>query len=87
MIKLDMSLVRDIDSDAERRALASAIIAFARETRKEVIAEGVETLAELARSRHWQVDKVQGNLLSRPLPRDDALRLPRQRPLEGLPDS
>jgi len=87
MIKLDMSLVRDIDRDAERRALASAIIAFARETHKEVIAEGVETLAELEALKALQVDKVQGNLLSRPLPRDDALRLPRRRQLEGLQDS
>ncbi|MGE6319414.1 sensor domain-containing phosphodiesterase [Pseudomonas oryzihabitans] len=86
MIKLDMSLVRDIDRDAERRALASAIIAFARETHKEVIAEGVETLAELEALKALQVDKVQGNLLSRPLPRDDALRLPRRRQLEGQAD-
>jgi len=84
MIKLDMSLVRDIDRDAERRALASAIIAFARETGKEVIAEGVETFAELQALQTLNVDKVQGNLLSRPLPRDEALRLPRHRQLEAL---
>ncbi|HCV79103.1 MAG TPA: diguanylate phosphodiesterase, partial [Pseudomonas sp.] len=47
---------------------------------------GVETLAELEALKALQVDKVQGNLLSRPLPRDDALRLPRQRQLEGQAD-
>ena len=82
MIKLDMSLVRDIDHDPERRALASAIIAFAQETRKEVIAEGVETFAELRALKTLNVDKVQGNLLSCPLPRVEALQLTLYQQLE-----
>lgn len=47
-IKLDMSLTRDIDTDAARRALASALILFARETGSKIVAEGVETAAELS---------------------------------------
>ncbi|QHI96878.1 EAL domain-containing protein [Xylophilus rhododendri] len=67
-IKLDMSLVRNIDSDARRRALAAALIAFAREIGSAVTAEGVETEAELQTLRQLGVDKVQGFHMSRPVP-------------------
>ncbi|MCZ2495266.1 EAL domain-containing protein [Xylophilus sp. Kf1] len=66
-IKLDMSLVRNIDGDARRRALAAALIAFAREIGSVVTAEGVETEAELQALRKLGVDKVQGFHMSRPL--------------------
>lgn len=67
-IKLDMSLTRDIGSDRPRRALAAALIGFARETGSELIAEGVETAAELAALRELGVGKGQGYLLGRPAP-------------------
>ncbi|WP_462378872.1 sensor domain-containing phosphodiesterase [Pseudomonas sp. Marseille-QA0892] len=76
LIKLDMSLVRDIDKDSRRRALASALIAFARETGSSIVAEGVETSEELAALRSLGADKAQGNLLSRAISLDDARRLP-----------
>lgn len=76
LIKLDMSLVRDIDKDSRRRALASALIAFARETGSSIVAEGVETTEELATLRALGADKAQGNLLSRAISLDDARRLP-----------
>jgi EAL domain-containing protein (putative c-di-GMP-specific phosphodiesterase class I) len=66
-IKLDMSLVRNIDSDARRRALAAALIAFAREIGSAVTAEGVETAGELQALRNLGVDKVQGFHMSRPV--------------------
>lgn len=65
-IKLDMSLTRDIDSDRSKRALAAALIGFASETGCELIAEGVETEAELATLRELGVRKGQGYLLGRP---------------------
>ena len=46
-IKLDMTLTRDIDTDADRRALASSLHTFAREVSATVIAEGIETAADL----------------------------------------
>lgn len=76
LIKLDMSLVRDIDKDSRRRALASALIAFARETGCSIVAEGVETAEELATLRTLGADKAQGNLLSRAISLDEARRLP-----------
>ena len=66
LIKLDMSLTRGIDQDRKRRALASALIAFAQETRASIVAEGVETAGELNTLCELGVRKVQGYFLSRP---------------------
>jgi EAL domain-containing protein (putative c-di-GMP-specific phosphodiesterase class I) len=67
-VKLDISLTRGIDRDRKRRALASALIAFARETDLEIIAEGVETAAELTTLRALGVCEAQGYHLARPKP-------------------
>ena len=74
LLKLDISLTRGIDHDLKRRALASALIAFARETRIGVIAEGVETAAELQALRALGVTKVQGYYLGRPMPLAEVTR-------------
>jgi EAL domain-containing protein (putative c-di-GMP-specific phosphodiesterase class I) len=68
VIKLDVSLIRKIDTDAGCRALAAAIIRFAEETGSKVVAEGVETDAELQALRELKVKKAQGYLLGRPAP-------------------
>ena len=73
VIKLDMSLTRDIDSDPSRRALAKGLIAFAREVGSRITAEGVETESELATLRAIGVDKAQGYYLSRPCPLEDLM--------------
>jgi EAL domain-containing protein (putative c-di-GMP-specific phosphodiesterase class I) len=75
MIKLDMSLTRGIDQDPKLRAMASALIAFARETGSTVIAEGVETAGELDALRGLGVNKVQGFLLGQPMELSEAERL------------
>ncbi len=67
-LKLDRELVRDLDSDRNRRALVSAVIAFAGEVGTSVIAEGVETESELEALRDADVHLVQGYLLARPGP-------------------
>jgi EAL domain-containing protein (putative c-di-GMP-specific phosphodiesterase class I) len=85
LLKLDMSLTRGIDHDRKRRALASALIAFARETRIGVIAEGVETAAELRALRALGVTKVQGYYLGRPMPLTE-LTQPRWSHFESPPD-
>jgi len=68
VIKLDSSLIRNIDSDTGSRALAAALIRFAEETGCKVVAEGVETQEELAMLRRLEVNKAQGYLLGRPEP-------------------
>lgn len=75
MIKLDMSLTRGIDRDPALRAMASALIAFARETDSTVIAEGVETAGELEALRALGVHRIQGFLLGHPMELHDAQRL------------
>jgi EAL domain-containing protein (putative c-di-GMP-specific phosphodiesterase class I) len=66
VIKLDASLIRNVDSDTGCRALAAALIRFAEETGCKVVAEGVETQEELAMLRRLAVNKAQGYLLGRP---------------------
>ena len=79
IIKLDMSLTRDIDTDASRRALAKGLIAFAHEIGSTITAEGVETASELATLRLIGADKVQGYFLGKPQTLDD-VALAVQRP-------
>jgi EAL domain-containing protein (putative c-di-GMP-specific phosphodiesterase class I) len=43
--------------------------------RRRVIAEGVETLPQLATLRHFGCDEIQGYLYSRPVPGDQLLTL------------
>ncbi|TCG04608.1 hypothetical protein BZM27_39780 [Paraburkholderia steynii] len=66
-IKLDASLIRGIEDDASKRALTSAMVIFARETDSVLIAEGVETAAELAVLRALDIEMVQGYLFARPM--------------------
>jgi EAL domain-containing protein (putative c-di-GMP-specific phosphodiesterase class I)/DNA-binding NarL/FixJ family response regulator len=65
-IKLDMTLTRGIDTDGDRRALASSLLTFAREVSATVIAEGIETPAELDTLRGLGATLGQGYYLARP---------------------
>lgn len=67
IIKLDMGLTRDVDSDPARRALASALMYYARETGCQILAEGIETAGELATLKLLGIGKGQGYLLGRPI--------------------
>jgi EAL domain-containing protein (putative c-di-GMP-specific phosphodiesterase class I) len=66
IIKLDIALTRDIDSDPVRRAMTSSLISFARETRACITAEGIETNAELGTLQGLGVSYGQGFCLARP---------------------
>jgi EAL domain-containing protein (putative c-di-GMP-specific phosphodiesterase class I) len=68
IIKIDRSLIALIDKDVSARAMAAALIRFAAETCASVVAEGVETEAELAVLRALAAEKAQGYLLGRPGP-------------------
>jgi diguanylate cyclase (GGDEF)-like protein/PAS domain S-box-containing protein len=67
-LKVDKSLVSDVDSDAERAGVVVAALAMARSLRLQVVAEGVETEAEQAFLRSHGCDMVQGFLHARPVP-------------------
>lgn len=71
-IKLDISICRDIDKDPARRALASALVAFARDTGSVLIAEGIEREEERRALTELGVRFGQGYLLGRPAELPDA---------------
>ncbi|MGH2864348.1 MAG: EAL domain-containing protein [Solirubrobacteraceae bacterium] len=67
-LKLDRSLVTDIDSDPDRAALVGALAGYAKQVGSLLVAEGVETEAELNAIRRLGVPLVQGFYFSRPAP-------------------
>ena len=68
MLKLDMSLIRDIDQDRDKQSLVAALRGFAEVQGYKVVAEGIETEAELAELKTLSIGYGQGYLLSRPQP-------------------
>lgn len=77
IIKLDISITRDIDSDLSRQALAAALVRFAESTHGRLVAEGVETEAEIAMLRQLGVGLAQGYALGKPMLLEQALQLTR----------
>jgi EAL domain-containing protein (putative c-di-GMP-specific phosphodiesterase class I) len=67
-VKLDMSLVRDLDSHPVKQRLVQSVVSLCRETGVRVIGEGVETPAEADALRDLGCDYLQGYLIARPGP-------------------
>jgi diguanylate cyclase (GGDEF)-like protein/PAS domain S-box-containing protein len=67
-VKLDVGLIRGVDTDLTRQALVVGLLRFASESASQTIAEGVETEGELATLRKLGVPLVQGYLVGRPAP-------------------
>ena len=70
VLKIDRSFVSSMESDRSDAAIVSSTIELAHRLGLQVIAEGVETPAHLARLRAAGCDIGQGHLLGRPLPGD-----------------
>jgi EAL domain-containing protein (putative c-di-GMP-specific phosphodiesterase class I) len=68
VIKVDISLVRDIHLNKMRRAMVGALAEFARQAEALVIAEGVELEEERATLITLGVTAAQGYLFGRPAP-------------------
>lgn len=68
IIKLDRSLVTDLEHEEEVAMIARAAISLGQSLRKTVVAEGVETQAQFDFLRFQGCDEFQGYLLSRPVP-------------------
>lgn len=68
IIKLDQSLTQHLGDDPVRRALAAALVQFARETATMLIAEGIETRGDLASWQDLGAHAAQGYLFARPAP-------------------
>ena len=67
-LKIDQSFVRQIRGGGDDAAIVTAVISMARSLRKQVVAEGVETQAELDFLRTQDCDDAQGYFFSRPVP-------------------
>ena len=65
-IKIDISIVRGIDTDRDKQQIVSNIVAYAHARSMQLIAEGIETEAQLRTVIGLGVDLLQGYYLSRP---------------------
>ena len=70
MLKIDQSFIREIPDSADDMAISAAIIAMGHSLGLHVLAEGVETQAQLDFLRGHSCDGFQGYLRSRPVPAD-----------------
>jgi diguanylate cyclase (GGDEF)-like protein len=77
-LKLDGSFVRDINAPEDAQ-IALGVIALAHSLKLKVIAEGVETITQLAFLRDHDCDRLQGYLFSRPMPAANFDRFMRQK--------
>lgn len=85
-VKLDRSLTRNVDHDPTRRALAFALLSFAAQTGVTVIADGIETRAELGALRGLGAGYGRGYLIGRPLQLPPLHPLPRRLDLPPVPN-
>jgi EAL domain-containing protein (putative c-di-GMP-specific phosphodiesterase class I) len=67
LVKIDMELIRGIETSSARQAIVRGILAIARDLNLKVIAEGIETDGELRALRSAGISLFQGYLFARPL--------------------
>jgi diguanylate cyclase (GGDEF)-like protein/PAS domain S-box-containing protein len=67
-IKIDQSFISNVKSNPQSAAIVCAVVGLARGLNLPVLAEGVETDAQLAFLATESCDEVQGYLIGRPLP-------------------
>jgi EAL domain-containing protein (putative c-di-GMP-specific phosphodiesterase class I) len=66
VLKLDMDLVRGIDTSLPRRLIVNSLVGLATKMKIRVVAEGVETVGELVALQECGIRFVQGYLLAKP---------------------
>jgi EAL domain-containing protein (putative c-di-GMP-specific phosphodiesterase class I) len=71
-IKVDQSFVSTMLRDEDSSEIVKTVITLAQNLGKETVAEGVETASELMALKILGVDHIQGFLISKPLPADEA---------------
>jgi EAL domain-containing protein (putative c-di-GMP-specific phosphodiesterase class I) len=67
-IKIDRKFSQNVDNSPRTSAIIKGIAQTTRELRIELVAEGVETEAQLERMRGFGINAIQGYLFSKPLP-------------------
>lgn len=66
-LKIDRAFIRDLGNDDDSAAIVRSILNLASGLNLDVVAEGVETEAQLALLRSMTCDEYQGYLFSRPV--------------------
>ncbi|MGX6566044.1 EAL domain-containing protein [Cupriavidus necator] len=74
-LKIDRTFVRDIVTDPDDAAICTAVISLAHTLKLKVIAEGVETAAQMIYLHEHRCDEIQGYYFSAPLSAEDYARL------------
>ena len=79
-IKVDLSIIRDIDTDPDKQQIVENIVAYAHKRDMKIVAEGLETPEEIQKVLELEVDLLQGFYLARPEPvpgniNEDALKI------------
>jgi len=74
-VKIDRSFIAELEQFGDDAAIVRAIIAMVHSLERKVVAEGVETQAQLEFLREQGCDEVQGYLISCPVPADQFARL------------
>lgn len=75
VIKIDRSFILELEESSEALELVESIIRIAKVLNKTVVAEGVETQAQLRLLRGAGCEIIQGYLLARPLPANDLIQV------------
>ena len=75
MIKIDRSFIRDIEWDAGDAAIVKALLGLGQSLNIEVVAEGVETAAQLEFLKRNGCRLVQGHYFAQALPASDVPQL------------
>lgn len=78
LLKIDQGFVGDVTTNPINASIVAATIAMAHKLGKCVIAEGVETEAQMSFLRRHDCDQMQGFLFSRPCPADEIGTMLRQ---------
>ncbi|MGO1500461.1 MAG: sensor domain-containing phosphodiesterase [Marinobacter sp.] len=75
IVKLDISLVRDINCKPSIQSVVNALTRFAKDQGVQLVAEGVETEAELGMLRSLGITRVQGYFFHKPMPQSQLFDL------------
>lgn len=83
-LKVDKSFISELTANPEEAAIVNVVVALGQGLKVEVIAEGVETIAQLQFLRSLDCYGVQGYLFSKPLAASEATTLYQQQPIFNL---
>jgi diguanylate cyclase (GGDEF)-like protein len=83
-IKLDKTFMRDVETNAQSKAIVRAVLALGKSLEVPILAEGVETADQLDVLRREGCNEAQGYLLGRPQPYEQMVKVPPVSPSERL---